>query len=74
MRKGRKNVKKGHIRHADFKDVLENMNQINVKQNNFVSREHVVGTYHQTKMSFTAYDTKRWIKDDGIHTLADGHY
>ena len=32
----------------------------------------VVGTYHQNKVALTAFDAKRWICGDGIHTLAYG--
>ena len=70
----KKSMKKRYLRHSNFQDVLENLTRIFVKQNNFVSREHCVGTYHQTKMSLTAYDTKRYILDDGIHTYAHGHF
>ena len=70
----KKSMKKRYLRHTHFQDVLKNLTRIFVKQNNFVSREHSVGTYHQTKMSLTAYDTKRYILNDGIHTYAHGHY
>ena len=45
-----------------------------VKQNQIKSVNHKIGTYHQTKVALTAFDTKRWICDDNIHTLAHGHY
>ena len=75
MAKGtKKSMKKRHLRHAHFRDVLDNLCQIHIKQNIFVSQKHSIGTYHQSKVSLTAFDTKRWIQDDGIHTLAHGHY
>ncbi len=26
------------------------------------------------KVGLSAYDTKRWVQEDGIHTYAYGHY
>ena len=70
----KKTMKKRHLRHVHFKDVLENLVQVYIKQNNILSNKHSIGTYHQTKVSLTAYDTKRWILDDGVRTIAHGHY
>ena len=70
----KKSMKKRHLRHAHFQDVLKNLSRYYVKQNNFVSQKHSVGTYHQTKVSLTGFDTKRWIKDNDTETLAHGHY
>ena len=70
----KKMVKKRYIRHSHYKDVVENLNQLYVEQNTILSVRHNIGTYHQTRVALTAFDTKRWIQDDGIHTLAYGHY
>ena len=70
----KKTMKKRHLRHCHFKDVLDNLTNIYIKQNNILSHKHSIGTFHQTRVSLTAFDTKRWIQDDGIHTLAHGHY
>ena len=70
----RRVVKDRHLRHANYLEAVQLHKQIYVKQNNILSREHSVGTYHQTRVSFTAFDTKRWICSDGIHTLAYGHH
>ena len=69
----RKSVRKRHIRHKHFQGVLDNLNTIYVKQNTLKSSNHSISSYHQTKVSLTGFDTKRWIMDDGIHTLAYGH-
>ena len=66
-------VKKAFLRHHHYRDVLDNLSTVRVKQNVIKSRYHKLGTYHQNKASLTAFDTKRWICDDGIHTLAYGH-
>ena len=37
------------------------------------SKKHTIGTYKVNKMSLTCFDDKRYVWDDGIHTLADFH-
>ena len=34
------------------------------------SKKHKTGTYEINKMSLSCFDDKRFILDDGIHTLA----
>ena len=67
-------VKKAHLRHEHFKDCLESLKTYAVKQNIIKSRAHTISSYHITKIALTAFDTKRWIQNDNIHTLAYGHY
>ena len=67
-------VKKALLRHHHYFDVLTNLSTVKVTQNVIKSRKHDVGSYHQTKTSLTAFDTKRWICNDGVNTLAYGHY
>ena len=67
-------VKKRYIQHSNFADVHANLSTLVVKQNIIKSREHQIGTYHQRKTALTAFDTKRWICDDNVTTLAYGHY
>ena len=45
-----------------------------VTQNIIASKKHTLCTINQTKVSLTAQDTKRYILNDGINTLAHGHY
>ena len=54
--------------------VVENLSQIYVSQNVILSSRHEVGTFYQTRVALTGFDTKRWIEDDGLHTMAYGHY
>ena len=67
-------ARKAHLRHVHFKDCLNHLKTINLKQNIIKSKAHTVSTYHINKVALTAFDTKRWIKDDNINTLAHGHY
>ena len=70
----KKMVKKRYIRHEHYRDVVTNLSQLYVKQNSIRSIQHDIGTFHQTRVALTAFDTKRWIAEDGVHTLAYGHY
>ena len=70
----KKGVKIAHLRHDHYKDSLFNLKTIIVKQNMIISKKHTISTYHVTKTALTAFDTKRWILQDNIHTLAHGHY
>ena len=66
-------VKKALLRHYMYKDTVENLATYMVEQNQIKSKAHQLGTYHQTKIALSAFDTKRWICDDGIKTRAYGH-
>ena len=66
-------VKKAFLRHVLYKDTLEDLSSVIVAQNAIKSEAHQVGTYHQNKVALTAFDTKRWICDNGIDTRAFGH-
>ena len=70
----KKSVKKKHLRHRHFKEVLNQLSEITVKQNMIKSKAHSIGTFHQRKTALTCFDTKRWICLDNIHTHAYGHY
>ena len=35
------------------------------------SKKHEIGTYEMKKISLSCFDDKRFVLDDGIHTLAD---
>ena len=66
-------VKKALLRHHHYKQSVNNLTTFKVKQNVIKSKLHKIGSYHQNKISLSAFDTKRWILDDGIKTLAYGH-
>ena len=73
--KGTKNeIRKRFLRHQHFRDVLKDQRIITVKQNTIQSIKHKVGTYNQERISLTGWDTKRYIQQCGIKTLAHGHY
>ena len=67
-------VMKTYLRHNHYKDTLNNLSIFRVKQNVIKPQQHKIGTYHQNKVALTAFDTKRWIREDEINTLVYGHY
>jgi hypothetical protein len=41
---------------------------------NFRSQLHNVETVNFSRICLSAYDDKRYVRNDGIHTYAYGHY
>ena len=57
----------------EFKDVLFNKKIIRHKMKRIQSKKHKIGTYEIEKISLSCFDDKRYVLDDGIHTLAYFH-
>jgi len=58
-----------------FLDVLRNATKTtNAKFRIFRSNNYVVNTVEMNKLCLCAFDDKRYILDDVVHTLAYGHY
>jgi len=70
----RKNVVKKHITHDDYKNCLLNRKEQMRKMDVIRSHLHDVYTEEVNKVALSAEDDKRVIMEDGIHTLAYGHY
>ena len=70
----KKSVVKKSITHEDYKDCLFTKREQLRKMNVFRSYHHVIYTEEINKIALSADDDKRIILDDGIHTLAYGHY
>ena len=71
-----KSTYKGHnfsIRNDEFMDVLFNKKVIRHIMKGIKSFGHRMYTYKSNKTSLSAFDDKRYVLDDGIHTLAYGH-
>ena len=71
-----KSIYEGHnfsIRNHEFMDVLFNKKVIRHIMEGIKSFGHSMYTYESNKTSLSAFDDKRYILDDGIHTLAYGH-
>ena len=62
------------ITHEDYKTCLRTGKEQLRKQNILRSYEHEVYTEEVNKVALSAQDDKRYILNDGVHTLAWGHY
>ena len=62
------------IHHAHYRDCLFKGERIAARMNTFQSVRHRIRTIGQVKMALSNYDDKRYLLDDGVSTLAHGHY
>ena len=70
-----KHYVKKHVQHSQYVDVLRNVQRTTTSRfRMFRSSNHVVSTIEMSKMCLCAFDDKRYILPDGVHTLAYGHY
>jgi len=70
-----KHYVKTRVRHQQFLDVLRNSKQTTTaKFRGFRSTKHVINTVEMKKLCLCAFDDKRYVLEDGIRTLAYGHY
>ena len=67
-------VTKKHLRHRQFCDCLHTLSTCDVQQNLLRSKNHTISSITDKKVGLSAFDTKRCIQDDGIHTYAYGYY
>ena len=70
----KKQVVESSITHEDYKTCLRTGKEQLRKQNILRSYEHEVYTEEVNKIALSSIDDKRYILDDGIHTLAWGHH
>ena len=52
---------------------FNNKKVIRHKMKRTQSKKHKIGTYEVKKISVSCFDDKRYILDDGVHTLAYFH-
>ena len=57
----------------EFKDILFNKKVVRHKMKRIQSKKHKIGTYKINKISLSCFDDKRFVLNDGIHTLAYFH-
>ena len=57
----------------ELKDFLFKKKIIRYKMKRIQSKNHKIRTYKINKMSLSCFDNKRFLLDDGIHTLAYFH-
>ena len=66
-------VTKKEISHQNYKDALFNRQTFKHGMDMLRSEDHQILMVHLNKTTLSPFDSKRWIKEDGIHTLAYGH-
>ena len=64
-------VNEEHLHFTHYLDALHSFQTFVCKQNS--STAHTVRTAHQRKVGLTAFDAKRWLCADTIHTHSHGH-
>ena len=65
---------KKHVTHDNYRNCLLNCKEQMRKMNVIKSHLNDVYTEEVNKVALSAEDDKRVIMEDGIHTLAYGHY
>ena len=70
----KKNVVAKEIKHNNYLEILQNKTRNRYKMNTIRSKNHILNTYEVNKIGLSCFDDKRYILDDGITTLAYGHY
>ena len=70
----KKQVVESSIRHEHYKTCLTTGKELLRKQNILRSYDHEVYTEEVNKVALSALDDKRYILNDGMHTLAWGHH
>jgi hypothetical protein len=73
-----KGIKRGfvskHVRHNQFLETLRSKIATKAKFLHFRSTNHVIKTIEVEKLCLSAFDDKRYLLDDGVNSLAYGHY
>ena len=69
-----RNVIKNHLKHDNYKHILETGERMNSSMKMIRSFDHDIYTVNVTKVSLSAYDDKRYIQEDGITSYAYGHF
>ena len=57
----------------ELKDTLFNKKVVRHKMKRIQSKKHKLGTYEINKISLSCFDDKRFVLNDGIHTLSYFH-
>ena len=69
-----KNVTKRDIRHSHYRDCLFSKKRTINNMKQLRSFKHQIYTLNMNKIGLSPYDDKRYILEDGVTTLAYGHY
>ena len=69
----KRKVKDDHLHFAYYLDILRSFKSYVCKQNLLSSTSHNVRTVHTRKVGLKAFDTKRWMCEDTVHSHSHGH-
>ncbi|MEW8688055.1 MAG: hypothetical protein AB2556_19765, partial [Candidatus Thiodiazotropha sp.] len=69
----RKATVKKHIRHEQFKEALFEKQTFRHGMDVLRSEHHRIYGQHLNKVSLSPFDSKRWIAENGVDTLAYGY-
>ena len=69
-----RNVIKNHLKHENYKQILDGVERMTSNMKMIRSFDHTIYTVKVTKILLSAYDDKRFIKDDGISSYAYWHF
>ncbi len=70
----KKSFVKNHLRHHQYRDTLTNSSKSTATFRTIRSQCHCLQTIEITKTSLCAYDDKRYLLSDGVHSRAYGHW
>ena len=70
----KKSVTKRKLRHAGYRECLFEKRQTMASMNQIRSESHEIYSIKLNKIGLSPYDDKRYILNDGMNTLAYGHY
>ena len=68
----KRKVKDDHLHFAHYLDLLHSFKSYICKLNLISSTNHTVRTVHTRKVGLTAFDRKRWMCEDTVHTHSHG--
>ena len=69
----KKSVVRKDVKHENYKDTLFKQQHMRHTMRAIRSDRHQLYSYELNKTSLSCFDDKRYILDDGVHTLAYGH-
>ena len=70
----KRKVKDEHLHFSHYLDAINNFHSFVCSQNLISTTAHTVRSVHQRKLGLTAFDTKRWLCSDTIHTHSYGYH
>ncbi|GBN10604.1 hypothetical protein AVEN_28749-1 [Araneus ventricosus] len=69
-----RSVVERNVRHEDYRRCREELKSTREIQHRIQSENHKLKTVKVNKIALCAFDDKRYLLDDNVHTLAHGHY